>query len=60
MKPTTMTESNAQSRCPRCNSHDPKLHPAVQLGGEVHVCPHPWHQQPPAIEKARQRIGGEG
>ncbi|MCF7551003.1 hypothetical protein [Pseudonocardia sp. WMMC193] len=31
------------ARCPRCGSHNPKLHPAVQHEGEVHVCPHPWH-----------------
>lgn len=30
-------------RCPRCNSPDPKLHPAVQFEGEVQPCAHLWH-----------------
>jgi hypothetical protein len=30
-------------RCPRCDSHRPELHPAVQHGGEVSVCTDPWH-----------------
>lgn len=29
--------------CPRCDSPQPRLHPAVQHGGEVQPCPHPWH-----------------
>ena len=38
-------------RCPRCNSPDPRKHPALQAGGEVHVCPHRFHapDQPTAI-----------
>jgi hypothetical protein len=32
-------------RCPRCDSPDPKLHPAVQAGGEVQVCPDKFHVQ---------------
>lgn len=31
------------AKCPRCGSHDPKLHPAVQHEGEVHIYPHPFH-----------------
>lgn len=31
-------------RCPRCDSPQPHLHPAVQHEGEVHICPHPWHE----------------
>jgi hypothetical protein len=32
-----------EDRCPRCDSPQPHLHPAVQHEGEVHICPHPWH-----------------
>jgi Zn finger protein HypA/HybF involved in hydrogenase expression len=31
------------ARCPRCDSPDPQLHPAVQHGGEVQPCPHRFH-----------------
>ena len=31
------------TNCPRCNSHSPKLHPAVQYGGEVSICPDAYH-----------------
>lgn len=33
------------SRCPRCNSPKPELHPAMQHGGEVQMCKHPWHER---------------
>ena len=29
--------------CPRCDSPQPHLHPAVQAGGEVQPCPHKYH-----------------
>jgi hypothetical protein len=29
--------------CPRCDSPQPHLHPAVQAGGEVQPCPHEYH-----------------
>ena len=34
------------SMCPRCGSPSPERHPAVQYGGEVEPCPHPWHHAP--------------
>lgn len=30
-------------RCPRCDSPQPQLHPAVQHEGEVEICGDPWH-----------------
>lgn len=38
------------TNCPRCDSPDPKLHPAVQHGGEVHLCPHPYHDVAPSAD----------
>lgn len=35
----------AWTRCPRCNSPDPKLHPAVQAEGEMQPCSATWHNQ---------------
>jgi hypothetical protein len=29
--------------CPRCTSPSPTLHPAVQAGGEVTICPDTFH-----------------
>ncbi len=39
MRPTTT------SRCPRCDSPQPHLHPAVQFEGEVQPCSHDYHKQ---------------
>lgn len=30
-------------RCPICDSPSRELHPAVQHGGEVQICPATWH-----------------
>ena len=43
--------SENMTRCPRCNSYSPKLHPAVQVGGEVTICPHPFHTQKQTTQK---------
>ena len=32
-------------RCPRCDSPQPHLHPAVQCEGEVQLCSHEYHHQ---------------
>lgn len=34
------------TRCPRCDSPSPELHPAVQFEGEVETCRHPYHRLP--------------
>lgn len=34
----------AKSRCPRCNSPDPHLHPSVQHEGDVQPCGDPFHE----------------
>jgi hypothetical protein len=52
-------------RCPTCDSPSPKLHPAVQCGGEVGICRDKWHlphdprviPQPPSGEPATPRKG---
>lgn len=38
-------------KCPRCGSPTPKLHPAVQLGGEVSICMHEFHGPLPEAAK---------
>lgn len=37
------------NNCPRCDSPEPRLHPAVQEGGEVSICPDPYHTPPVVI-----------
>jgi len=43
-----MTEyaSHPRTRCPRCNSPSPELHPAVQFEGEVQTCIDDYHLIP--------------
>lgn len=38
-RPTRVTGG----RCPSCDSPDPRLHPAMQLGGEVEICHDDFH-----------------
>jgi hypothetical protein len=48
-------QEEKMKHCPRCDSPQPHLHPAVQAGGEVQPCPHEFHKQdtpsnrPPAL-----------
>ena len=37
--------------CPRCDSPNPHLHPAVQHEGEVQICSHPFHASHALAEK---------
>lgn len=47
--------------CPRCKSVEPHLHPAVQSGGEVHMCPDNFHlrETPQNKESYRQQVRDE-
>jgi hypothetical protein len=42
-RPKAETGAPQDGNCPRCGSPDAKRHPAVQHGGEVEICPHPFH-----------------
>lgn len=41
---SAVAEAWRSAKCPKCNSPSPQLHPAVQLGGECHVCDHDFHR----------------
>lgn len=43
------------TRCPKCNSPRPHLHPAVQFEGEVQPCDNDYHRQI-TPENTRQKI----
>ncbi len=56
------------AKCPRCDSSAPHLHPAVQHGGEVQICPHEFHLRETvsntpdyiaAVKKMREREKGK-
>jgi hypothetical protein len=34
----------SRARCPRCESPEPRLHPAMQFEGEVQPCEHEFHR----------------
>ena len=44
------------TRCPRCNSPSPELHPAVQHEGEVQICPDLWHQTVRTATEAARKV----
>lgn len=41
--------------CPRCDSPQPHLHPAVQFEGEVQPCAHDYHLTP-TPQNTREKI----
>lgn len=46
------------SKCPKCESPNPALHPSLQPdGGEVHLCSHPFHA-PAAAQTERLSTNG--
>jgi hypothetical protein len=46
-----MSDEKIPKKCPRCDSPQPHLHPAVQFEGEVEPCGHPWHD---STERGRE------
>ena len=44
----------AGDECPTCGCTNPAHHPAVQAGGEVHLCENPWHRPTAAEIRARE------
>lgn len=54
LDPTLDLEPSPQ--CPRCGSTSPSMHPATGSGGEVMLCPDPWHDTDALTRQARQRL----
>lgn len=49
-----MSESRVKlTRCPRCNSSAPHMHPATAFEGEVIICSHDYHLTPTPQNSAR-------
>ena len=55
MTETTQYAPHPHYRCPRCNSRDPHLHPAMSFEGEVEVCTHDYHLIPTAQNTEKHR-----
>lgn len=47
------------TRCPRCQSPKPELHPAMAFEGEVQVCAHEWHRSTDAGRLALKESEGK-
>jgi hypothetical protein len=52
-------ETMTEQKCPKCQSPAPHLHPAVQHGGEVGVCPDAFHSAPTPENRELERVRAE-
>lgn len=58
--PLGETVDDKPEKCPTCNSHQPKLHPAMQHGGEVQPCRDSWHEPHGSILPVHDARPGTG